>query len=45
MLRHADYSRGKVLERVFQLWHELRVFLAQQRYLYPQIFKAIFGFI
>jgi len=32
MLRHACLSRGKMLERVFQLWQELRVFLAPQGY-------------
>jgi len=30
MLRHAGLSIGKVLERVFQLWQELRFFLAHQ---------------
>jgi len=31
MLRHAGYPE-EMLERVFQLWEELRVFLAQQGY-------------
>jgi len=35
-------SRGKVLERVFQLWQELRVFLAQQRYPISTNFQSNF---
>jgi len=31
MLRHASYPK-EVLERVFQLWQELQVFLAQEEY-------------
>jgi len=35
MLRHTGYpeeKKRKMLERVFQLWQELQVFLAQQGY-------------
>ena len=43
MLRLADYPE-EVLERVFQLCQELRVFLAQHGHPYPLVFKAMFGF-
>jgi len=35
-------SRGKVLERVFQLWQKLRVFFAQQGYTISTNFRGNF---
>jgi len=43
---HAEarwLSKGKVLERVFQLWKELRVFLTQQGYPVCTYFQGNFG--